>query len=71
MKDNKRRDILISSRCFLASGQDLLKLLFSVAGEWMTDKIVMVFAIAGVNCVKVKRLVRVMDYGPKDLQFFM
>lgn len=26
----------------------------------------MVFAIAGVNCVKVKRLVRVMDYDPKN-----
>ena len=37
----------------------------------MTDKIVMVFAIAGVNCVKVKRLVRVMDYGPKDLTIFL
>ena len=26
----------------------------------------MVFAIAGVNCVKGKRLVRVMDYDPKN-----
>ena len=26
----------------------------------------MVFAVAGVSCVKVKRLVRVMDYDPKN-----